>query len=758
MLVAVATAAGAQPGSVEGRVRDGNGRPIAAASIALLGADSSLLRTSSTDRLGQFRIAALSAGRYTLRVQHIGYADLTQAVEVGPGRSTAVELVVTERAVRLPGVGVEVDRARDTFESSAGATTRTITRAELSNLPGLAEADVLRAIEILPGVVSTSDYTSAFNVRGGSADQNLILLDGIPIYNPFHLGGVFSVFNADMVGRAELLAGGFPAEWGGRVASVLQIESDPGLGPLDVQGGISLLATRASVGAPLPDAAGLENGRLRLSLRRSYFDALFRPFFDFPYHLTDAQLYAEAWTRGGARLSVTGYSGRDVLNLARSDSFPLRLRWGWGNDLAGARLTAPLARGGALDVRSGFTRFDTDIRFPDFADTRLRARIGHFLVRADADLRPVGGLAVRVGAEANRKRYDNLAQSGGTTFGEGRDAGWLTGAWAHAAWRASPRWLVEAGARVDHWAPGRSAAVTEPAPRAAVKHFFAGGDAAVKLAGGRYTQFVHSLRDEELPLGIDIWVLSGARAPHVVSDQAQAGVEAFLPHGWYAAVEAYYRWFDGVVTNNFAADPNDDTDDIIGGTGISYGADLLVRRDRGRLRPALAVSWLRATRDFADPTQGSEPAPLVRYPPVFDRRLDIDLVVGALLGRGVEGGLRWSYGTGLPYTRPRAAYRTYTYEIVNGGVRSPSRSDDGSSIVLGPRNAERYPPYHRLDLSLRRTWDRRWGRLTPYVDVLNVYNRKNVLFYYYRLERTPAQRAGISMFPLLPTFGLEVTF
>ena len=129
-------------------------------------------------------------------------------------------------------------------------------------------------------------------------------------------------------------------------------------------------------------------------------------------------------------------------------------------------------------------------------------------------------------------------------------------------------------------------------PRVAVKRFIT-DDAAVKLALGRYAQFMHSLRDEELPVGIDVWVTSGARAPHVRSDQVQGGFELFRG-GWYGSIESYYRRFDGVATNNFADDPNTSSDDLLAGDGTSYGVDVLIRRDRGRVRGFLSTSWLRA--------------------------------------------------------------------------------------------------------------------------------------------------------------------
>jgi len=311
------------------------------------------------------------------------------------------------------------------------------------------------------------------------------------------------------------------------------------------------------------------------------------------------------------------------------------------------------------------------------------------------------------------------------------------------------------------WPDGAAGASSDAiaAPRLAVKRFL-GENTAVRFAIGRYTQFLHSIRDEELPLGIDIWVLAGNRAPRTVSDQIQGGIETYALPGWFLSIEAYDRRMDGVITNNFADDPNDATDDLLAGTGRAYGADLLVRRESGTLRPTLAVSWLRARRRFPDTTQPDVPAPIVAYPPIFDRRLDIEFTLQTTLPAAIDAGLRWNWGSGLPYTRPLAGYASYRFGVADG-QRTPGiegGDDDVIRILLGERNAQRYPPYHRLDLSFRRTWRKSWGELRPYLDVINLYDRRNPLFYFYEYDRSPAVRSGVSMFPFLPTVGLEVSF
>jgi hypothetical protein len=746
----------AQSGVLEVRVTtDGRALPDAAVT-ARLRVDTAYVRLTATDTAGRATFQDLRAGVYDVVVERLGYATTSGEAVVGASGVARLELSTLERAVDLPGVLVESERRRTQFEESAGATRAELTQRDLKLLPSFGEADVLRAIEVLPGVVSTSDFSSSFNVRGGSADQNLILLDGLPIYNPFHLGGFFSVFNSDMVARAELLAGGFPGRYGSRVSSVLSVESHPGGTGFGVDAGVSLLATRVAVGFDVPasQTLGIKSGRMRLSARRSYFDQLLKPFFDFPYHLTDLQLYGEAWTNSGARLTVTGYTGEDVLDLRGTEDFPLKVRWNWGNDVIGTSYVTPLGDGRTLELRAGHTRFSTAIRFPEFSDTELRSRIHQSMAHADVTAKS-GAATYGFGLALDYLRYDNLAQSGGTVFGQGAARGWMFGTYAQSTWQLSG-WNIETSMRLDGWWPRKEKSYVSVQPRVAVKRFM-GEDRAVKLAVGRYAQFTHSLRDEELPLGIDVWVLSGDRAPAVVSDQAQLGVESYFG-SWFMAVETYYRWFEGVTANNVAEDPNDVLDDLLHGTGRSYGADLHVRRETGRVRPTLAVSWLKATRTFEDIFSGYAVPPQLQYAPIFDRRIDVDLVIQVELPREWELGMRWNLGTGLPYTRPLGSYLFWDYSSLEGNRDIPTQSDTLTAIVLGPRNSERYPTYHRLDVGVRRTFEKSWGAITPFIDVLNVYNRRNVLFYFYQYDESPPTRAGISMFPLLPTVGLEVRF
>jgi hypothetical protein len=759
------------PGAVFGRVSDEAGAPLADALLALgppgaTGARRSVL----SDAAGNYRLVNVPPGEYELEVTRLGSQAARVPVMVRDGAPVRVDVPLRAAMLMLEALEVraerEENRERARFESEAGITSRVVAGRQVKILPGFAEADVVRAVEVLPGVISTSDFTSAFNVRGGSADQNLILLDGFPVYNPFHFGGLFSVFNSDAVARAELQAGGFGPEYGGRVSSLLNVESrfdTPDR--VRVDAGVSVLATRVLVRAPLPPGGGGDGGSAFVSGRRSYFDRLVAGNPEIPqYYLTDFQGGLRLRTPRGGRITFTGYTGRDVVvydQPARTDSgtalLPGRIDWRWGNDLAGVHWQQPLSRW-MLDARLSESRFRDHLRIPNVIGLHFGSDIRHRSGRLDLSRDLSAYTSVRFGSEGAVIRAENVQELSGSVLWHRRVRGVQSSSWGTVQLRPGHVWMLDGGVRVDGWRAGDTTRLVL-APRVAAKRFLgADRNAALKVSAGRYTQFVHSLRDEETPFSNELWIVADRYVPHVVSDQVQAGAEKFWGEAWYASVEGYYRRFRGLTANNLTEDPNDPGDDVLLGTGRAYGVDFLVRRSAGRVRGWTTVSLLRATRTFPNPlalnSDGS--LPRTEYPPVFDRRVDADVVLEYGLARGTELGVRWNLGSGLPYTRAAGQYLSLEYDLSSGRYRPVS--DTTFLAVPGPRNGERIPAYHRLDLTVRRTYTRRWGSWTPYLQVLNAYNRKNVMFYEFDYDQSPARRTGYSQFPFLPAVGAEVSF
>ncbi|MDE2793759.1 MAG: TonB-dependent receptor [Gemmatimonadota bacterium] len=760
--------------TIRGRVRTEVAIPLEDATAILRPAgDSTGERMAFTDGLGFFAFHDLAAGAYELTVGRLGYAGHDEAVTVAPGGVVEVGIALAVRPVPVEGIQVdglgERDRAR--FRESAAGAPMEMDRAGVRSIPGAAEADPVRTVDALPGVTRVSEIGASFNVRGGSADQNLVLLDGVPIFNPFHMLGIFSVFNADMVKRTQLRSGGFAPEYGGRASSVLLVESDLGDGKFGVDAGLSLLTARLSVSGGLPeevrDGFGLAAARWRISGRRSYADVLANPFLsaDFPYHLRDRQFGFEAWTRGGSRLGITYYSGTDAFNLTAYERLEHSTRnqelhpeqdvtWRWGNRALGFSWTRPGSNGGSLDVHGSYSRFEGDFNLSEFGSPMLETAIRRLSLGADLEVRPTAafrwksglGLEALEHSDESRGELESLVRSG-------RSTGLGASAYSQFNWSPNPRWLMEGGLRLDHWFDSG----TSTSPRIALKRFLWDGRWAVRLDAGRYVQFLQSVRDESLPIALDSWVLAGNEVTPLVSRQFQGGLEGFFgtDDEWFASAVGFHRGYEGLATRNWADDPGVRSDDFKSGTGRSFGAEFLLRRGKGATKGWVSVSLLKATRKFPHPGRAGidNIVPAVEYAPAFDRRLALDLVVQRRLPWSVEGGLRWSFGTGLPFTR-HATYSVNPRRMID--LRPGGREQ---VVWLGPRNGERYPAHHRLDISLRKVIRKRWGVVTPWLNVLNVYNRRNVvLFYEYIDYYGQTGRRGLSLVPILPTLGVEVSF
>ena len=186
----------------------------------------------------------------------------------------------------------------------------------------------------------------------------------------------------------------------------------------------------------------------------SYFDVLAKPWFNFPYHLTDLQAAFEAWTKGGNRLRLTGYTGRDALDLSDVGDNPLPIEWAWGNDAVGGSWTNPMRAGGSMDVRAYFSRFTSDFEFVE-TESRFTSDVQEASFQADLEQRPTGRTRWKSGIAAKRLAYDNESWRGGTVFNESAGSGWEAAAYSQIHWDPNSRWLVEGGLRVDHWRPDR---------------------------------------------------------------------------------------------------------------------------------------------------------------------------------------------------------------------------------------------------------------------------------------------------------------
>jgi hypothetical protein len=755
-----AAAQGAARGVVAGTViDDSTDAPIARVTVLVAGTT----RGTLTDERGRFVIGDLAAGTHTLRARILSHRQRDVAVTVvgGDTVTTTIRLVVapvTLGAVRARARPPE----RDRFELAPNVGTVTLTPSAVSGLPSIGEPDVLRTVQLLPGVNARNDFSSGYNVRGGESDQNLILLDGYPIYNPFHLGGLFSTFLEETVGEIELLTGGFGARHGGRLSSVLDVRSaEPARPGLHGSAGISVIASSLSIGSATKDG----RSSWLLAGRRTYADKLVSALSDrtFPYHFSDAQLHAaRAIGSGNARVELTGYAGADVLNgdfTQLGDSSRAgggTFDFDWSNQVVGLSLTdvwrddarLPLlgrADSVGAEQRVSFTRFATGLDLGAGALTLSNSV--RELRAAGAVHWHRGGHERRLGYELSSYAidYDVGSPSTGTQLFDLRQRPMAQSAYYQESWRPARRLLAEAGLRAEH-VTGRD--WSGLSPRVSAK-WFATPELAVSVAAGRYAQWLHSLNREDIPVRVfDFWVASDefvevSRATHLV-----LGVEKWLGPVRFARVEGWFKRYDHLLEQNTADDPARRGDEFLDARGTSYGFDVLLRQ----LEAGPFSGWLSYTYALSQRTEGGN-----GYWPGHDRRHNVNLVGTWRAGRRYTVGARLGVASGTPFTDivgqvVRRVYDPSTHNYGTGGF-SGEREPLG-----GPRNAERYPLFQRLDLSVSRSGTWRGMQLVPYFSLVNAYNAKNVFIYTFDYTRNPPTREASSQFPLLPSLGLTVGF
>ena len=739
LLVPFASLDGQQVRVVRGRiVLDRDTTPVVGAQIAILGT----LLHDLTDSAGRFELRGAPRGILRLAFEAPAIRSDTLALPFGVDTLT---IYAAPRVYTLATVEVRdsVSARRADFEDVAQTSTVTIAAADIRATPGLLEADVLRTVQLLPGTVSRNDYTIGYNVRGGETDQNLILLDGMPVFNPSHLGGLFSTFDANAVGSADFLTGGFPAGYSGRLSSVLDLRlRDGNAEEFQFSGQVSLLASKFLAEGPVPGG-----GTVLAGARRTYADQVVAAFSqeELPYYFTDLISRARWPLPRGGEVVVSGYWGRDDLGLnlvaGSASRDRVDLAFNWGNRLLGARARVPAGRGW-IAPRIGISDFTSTLGLlPDFARFDNSARL-HV---ASLEWRPLPEARhdVRVGGSVERYEmfYDLSSPTLGTRFFSAHYQPTVWAAWLDDEWRAGHGLRLRPGVRLEHVA---GAGFTGIAPRVAAKVFLT-GDLAVTGSAGRYYQPIHSIRDQELPITIyEFWIGADGNVPVARSDHLVAGLERWVGQQWEFTFETYHKTFRNLITNKRADDPRVDGDEFVTLEGEASGFDLLVRRHVGRVRGWVAWSYTRAARRFEDG---------VAFAPAHDRRHTINLVLQAPGPLGSEMGVRWGYGSPLPYTPFIGEWDHRVYSAT-----AHAFEDSNTEPIAGPINSARYPAYSRLDVGFRWSFAKFGGLWQPFLNLVNTYNRRNVFLYFFDYLDAPPTRTGVSQLPLLPTFGLEFNF
>lgn len=727
----------AQAATISGFVTDrSSGEFLLSANVFLSGTSLGALSNDN----GYYAIAGIPAGTYVLVVSYVGYETYRDTLSLGAEAYLRrdVELVPTlligEAAV------VEADRNRDERRAQPGFVA--LQAAALKELPAIGETDLLRSLQLLPGVQASSDISSGLYIRGGGPDQTQILLDQIPLYNPSHAFGFFSIFNPEAIKDMRLHKSAYPAHYGGNLGAVLDVTNrDGNRNELSGSGGISLISMRTMIEGPLA------RGSFMVSGRRTYLEPILayirNRVEDIPgYYFYDMNAKINQNLSYSDNLVLSGYFGRDDLDLETGEGNLFNVRWG-NSAVTGkwTHLFSPTLFGNFVVSGSDYaSRLSASF---DGTEILFRNSIRDLSFKGDLDYVADGEHAIKGGFRATRYRFSFRRSFNQDDQLDLRLRPYVISAYAQDQWQARPATSIRLGLRANYYSEREK---IDLEPRISLSHQLSDG-LRLKAGGGRYHQYLQLITTEGFSGG-DFWVpLDGSVTPgqawHVV-----LGASWDPSPDYRLSLESYYQRLDNlVVVDNTRAVGGDETrsEDVFvtGGRGYATGVEAFVERLSGRLTGWIGytLGWTR--RRFPELNQGAW------YSPKYDRRHD--LVVSANYRAG-----RWSFGcnvifaTGQAFTPASARYE------LRGSARTGARED---YFLPTGRNTARLLPYHRVDLSVKQDF-RLFGRnLQWYLQVFNAYNHRNEWFVQYDTEDDRVTTAEVvKMLPIVPTIGLNYEF
>jgi hypothetical protein len=775
LLVLVFLSIGCLPGyaqihTLSIQVSDSNYLPVAGATIKI-NKKESLVDT------GGYMTAQLPAGLHTLTVSAVGHYAYTFTLTLES--DTALQILLRTRESLLRNVVVTASRNVQRNQMSI----QSLSIAQIRKLPViLGETDPLKTITLLPGIKNGGEAGAGIYVRGGGPDQNLVLLDGIPVYNPNHLLGFFSVFNGDAIKGIEVIKGGMPAEYGGRLSSVIAVDSrDGNYDSLHASGGIGLISSRLSLEGPLIK----KRSSFVISARRTYIDQVARliardSIGNNGYFFYDINAKADFIINKSNKLNLTFYTGKDKFTFDDDDNDgPTRMfNANWGNTILGLswdqRLGKKLKQQLAvirnnfdLDSRvtfgtnsflfsSGLTDYQLKNDWVYTADSWIKWKWGWQYTRHS--FRPGAGSSNAGTQEFKSQINDQYAREAAAYLST--DINITPQLNMVAGLRYSYFNQVGPTERVIYGPDGSPSGESEvyrkgesiaeyhyPEPRVSFLYRLP-NQASIKLSYTRTIQYLHLATTSAATFPSDLWVPSSKLIKPGIAEQIAAGYFKDFGNGMYEMnVEAYYKTMSNQIEFKPGAQLllNQNLEgEMIFGSGKAYGLELFLQKKTGRLTGWIGYTLSRAERTFPGMNEGKA------FPYRYDRTHDVSIVANYKLNKKWEASGVFVYGTGNALTMPTGRF------VYNIGYDN----DEGRPIFTNINqydkvNDYRMPAYHRMDIAFTYTpkpnstkrFKSSWN-----FSLYNVYNRYNPYFIYFDVQEDEQTIRGkkVFLFPIIP--------
>ena len=725
-----------------------SGEPVAGATIRISDINAGVI----TDAEGRFEVGILS-GIHVVSINYVNYDE--QVIDLAAYRDGAIEVALEETPVLLEEVVVTDRASREVTTARIGQTR--ISMQEVRRLPALlGEVDIVRQIQAMPGVTTAGEAASGFNVRGGSVDQNLILYDGVPVFNTSHAFGFFSAFNAGAIRDVTFYRGGIPAEYGGRASSVLDLVSADGdVSKWHVNGSIGLISTQVQANGPVVE----DRTSVSASFRTTYSDWLARTIRTNYADLTDASVSFYDGTfkvshrfSDKARIAASFYRSQDAFRISGDSSYA------WNNQVVSLRFdkTFTASLQGSFSVGAGSYGYNVNNREPETAFD-LSYRITYPTAKADftwqagAHKFSFGGQGTWYGFDPGRLEAAENSSTRSIVMPEQKSAEFAV--YAGDGINLGEKFFIEAGVRYSMfkaigpateytYAPGlpietihqtgqREFADGEAIrtytglePRASMRFSFT-EKSSVKAGVQRAYQYLHLISNTTAVTPIDIWLPSGTFFKPQYADQVSLGfyrtmkdrtIDAFV-EGFYKNMYRVIDFKDGarLILNDHIET------DLLQGTGRAFGAEFSVSKTSGRLQGQASYTWSRSLRTINGPTEREKINRGLEYASNFDQPHALTAQWRYGISRRIFFTGQFTFRSGRPVSAPFAGYIIDNIAIGN----------------FSERNQFRIPDYHRLDLGVvleggHKRNKKVYGSWT--LSAVNVYGRRNPYSVFFRGE------------------------
>jgi hypothetical protein len=772
----------AQTHSISGRIKDAaNGETLIGAVITVKGVGGAL-----TNEYGFYSLT-LEEGSYDLVFSYLGYADVTKKINLNQSTTLNVELKETSSVI---GAAVVTAKGLDKKVENKKISVVKMETAKIKEIPVIfGEVDILKTITLLPGIQSAGEGNSGFNVRGGSQDQNLILLDEATVYNASHLLGFFSVFNGDAVKDLEVYKGGIPAKYGGRLSSIVDIKMRDGNSKRFAGiGGIGTISSRLTLEGPIKK----DVSSFMIAGRRSYAD-LFLPLApdetiqESKLYFYDLNLKANYQISDKDRLYVSGYFGRDVLGL--SELFGLN----WGNATATLRWNHLVNDKMFVNTSLVYSDFNYgfEIKIAKNAEFGMDQSIKDVYLKSDWTNYINKNSKLNFGVQVTHHNFNPglfkpLNKESEAFFTEiqlEERKALETGLYIDHEYKISQRFNMRYGLRISTFSNigGTEYSYTKDEnykpitdltdtfsygknefyntygglePRASISYNLT-NTMALKASYNRTFQYIQQATNTASAFPTDQWFSVNENIKPQVADQTAIGLFKNFDHGIETSVEVYYKWMQNQIDyrDNASIAFNENLDgELLIGNGWAYGAEFYLAKSEGKSSGFLSYTWAKTMRQI-EGISGDNP-----YVANFDRRHNLSLVFTQKFTTRILATASFVYSSGQPLTTPVGKYL---------------QEDNWVPLYGGTRNNYRIPAYHRADFGLtikskenpEKKFKSNWN-----FSVYNLYNRENPYAIYFRevvesdLEKFPDATVGetaafqTTLFKIIPAVTWNFEF